>query len=114
EVGDRDRGSRSRDGGERLEDRVSAVGPPTLGRGPDHGCLAAYLVGGQREVETLARPDQKVERGYRRLDHEDVGAFPGVEVHLPQRLPPVREVHLVRLAVTEAGGRPGRLPERRI
>ena len=72
------------------------------------------MVRGQRQIETCASACQQVERGEGRLDHQDVRALGGVELHLAQRLAAVGEIHLVAAPVAEGGGRAGGFAERAV
>ena len=80
--------------------------------GLDHRVLAGDVVGGEREVESLARGADDVEVRQRRLDHQHVGAFGDVELAFAQCLAHIRGIHLVAAPVAERRRRVGSLPER--
>src|SRR5437868_9582185 len=59
-VGEDDVGARAPDARQRLQHRAPLVYPAALGGGLDHRVLAGDVVGGEREVETLAHHAQDV------------------------------------------------------
>ena len=91
----------------------SSSQPRAAGR-LDHRVLAGDVVGGERQVEALARGPDHVEVRKRRLDHDHVGALGDVQLALAQRLADVRRIHLVAAPVAERRRRVGRLAERAV
>ena len=91
---------------------VPLVEPALRGGRLDHRVLAGDVVGGERQVEALARGADHVEVRQRRLDHDHVGALGDVELALAQRLADVGGIHLVAAPVAERRRRVGRLAER--